>query len=101
MLALIKTLVKSLPQTMYQVLQYQTTWYYAVHSIDLCSSTHSLLADNQLGFLAKRSTMSAWADMQQDWASNSEKKMITGTLLWDLSIFYKFSSDLRLILKLP
>ena len=80
---------------MYQVLQHQTTWNYAAHSIDLCSSTHSL------GFLAKRSTMSAWADMQQDWASNSEKKMITGTLLWDLSIFYKFSSDLRLILKLP
>ena len=29
--------------------------------------------------------MTAWVEIQQDWAKNSEKKEITGVLLWDLS----------------
>ena len=29
--------------------------------------------------------MTAWADIQQEWAKNSEKKNKTGVLLWDLS----------------
>jgi hypothetical protein len=29
--------------------------------------------------------MTAWADIQQEWAKNSEKKHIMGVLLWDLS----------------
>ena len=44
-----------------------------------------LLPDNQHGFRQKRSTMSAWADIQQDWATKTEAKEKTGVLLWDLS----------------
>jgi hypothetical protein len=44
-----------------------------------------LLPDNQHGFRQKRSTMSAWADIQQDWATKTEAKEKTGLLLWDLS----------------
>ena len=29
--------------------------------------------------------MTAWADIQEDWAQNSEEKKITRILLWDLS----------------
>ena len=29
--------------------------------------------------------MSAWADMQQQWAKNLDESKITGVLLWDLS----------------
>ena len=32
-----------------------------------------------------KSTMSAWADMQQKWSNNCEEKLLTGILLWDLS----------------
>ena len=46
---------------------------------------HKLLPENQHGFRAKRSTMTAWANIQQDWARNSEKNLITGVMLWDLS----------------
>ena len=46
---------------------------------------NNLLPTNQHGFRAHRSTMTAWADIQQEWAINSEKKNLTGVLLWDLS----------------
>ena len=29
--------------------------------------------------------MTAWANIQQDWAQNTEDKQITGIMLWDLS----------------
>ena len=44
-----------------------------------------LLPQNQHGFRRKRSTMTAWTDIQQEWAQKTESKMITGVLLWDLT----------------
>ena len=41
--------------------------------------------NNQHGFRSKRSTMTAWAQIQQEWATNFENRDITGVLLWDLS----------------
>ena len=29
--------------------------------------------------------MTAWADIQKQWAQNSDDKKLTGVLLWDLS----------------
>ena len=46
---------------------------------------NKLLPENQHGFRPKRSTMTAWQDIQLDWAMNGEKDLITGVLLWDLS----------------
>ena len=46
---------------------------------------HKLLPENQHGFRAKRSTMTAWANIQQEWAQNTEKNQTTGVMLWDLS----------------
>ena len=46
---------------------------------------NDLLPENQHGFRAKRSTMTALTNIQHEWASNTEKKLITGILLWDLS----------------
>ena len=54
--------------------------------------TNNLLPENQHGFRAKRSTMSAWAEMQKDWASYIEQKIITGILLWDLSAAFDIKS---------
>jgi retron-type reverse transcriptase len=47
--------------------------------------TNKLLPDNQHGFRPKRSTMTAWQEIQLDWALNTEQNMVTGVLLWDLS----------------
>ena len=46
---------------------------------------HKMLPENQHGFRAKRSTMTAWANIQQQWAQNTEKGQITRVMLWDLS----------------
>ena len=46
---------------------------------------NGLLPHNQHGFRPKRSTMTAWADIQKQWAQNCDEKKITGVLLWDLS----------------
>lgn len=46
---------------------------------------NDLLPENQHGFRQYRSTMSAHANIQQEWNLNTEKKLITGVLLWDLS----------------
>ena len=51
----------------------------------LFMETNKLLPANQHGFRAKRSTMTAWANLQRDWAQNSDEKKVTGILLWDLS----------------
>ena len=47
--------------------------------------SNGILPKNQHGFREHRSTMTAWSDIQQDWAMNTENKEITGVLLWDLS----------------
>ena len=49
---------------------------------------HGLLPDNQHGFRAKRSTMTALAAMQEDWVKNWDNREMTGILLWDLSAAY-------------
>jgi hypothetical protein len=49
---------------------------------------HGLLPENQHGFCSKRSTMTALLSMQQEWIENSENKLKTGILLWDLSAAY-------------
>ena len=46
---------------------------------------NNLLPCTQHGFRPKRSTMTAWAEVQQSWAKNSANKETTGVLLWDLS----------------
>ena len=46
---------------------------------------NNLLPKNQHGFRPRRSTMSAWNEIQLDWADKTEKKLVTGVLLWDLS----------------
>jgi hypothetical protein len=46
---------------------------------------NNLLPNNQHGFRAKRSTMTALTSMQKDWVKNSEEGLITGVLIWDLS----------------
>ena len=47
--------------------------------------TNNLLPHNQHGFRPRRSTMTAWADIQNEWSNNTDAKDITGVLLWDLS----------------
>ena len=53
-------------------------------SLPVLMETNNLLPKNQHEFRAGRSTMSALAAIQQDWAENSAEKLITGVLLWDL-----------------
>ena len=47
--------------------------------------SNKLLPENQHGFRAKRSTMTAWANLQRNWTQNTDEKKVTGILLWDLS----------------
>ena len=49
---------------------------------------HGLLPENQ--HWSKRSTMTALSSMQQEWIQNSENKLKTGILLWDLSKAYPY-----------
>ena len=60
--------------------------------------TNNLLPVNQHGFRQKRSTMTAWADIQQDWATKTESKEKTGVLLWDLSAAFD-TLDVALLCK--
>jgi hypothetical protein len=46
---------------------------------------NNLLPKNQHGFRPRRSTMTAWPEIQLDWAQKTEDGLITGVLLWDLS----------------
>ena len=47
--------------------------------------SNDLLPQNQHGFRPGRSCMTAWQEIQLDWAIKTEQKKITGVLLWDLS----------------
>ena len=47
--------------------------------------SNNLLPSNQHGFRPRRSTMTAWQEIQLDWASKCESNLVTGVLLWDLS----------------
>jgi Reverse transcriptase (RNA-dependent DNA polymerase) len=57
----------------------------------VCDQTKKYLEENKLlpnrqhGFREKRGTMTALAEIQLDWAVQTEKKQVTGVLLWDLS----------------
>ena len=44
-----------------------------------------MLPENQHGFRPRRSTMTAWQEIQLDWAMKTEQNLVTGVLLWDLS----------------
>ena len=57
-----------------------------------------MLPDNQHSFRPRRSTMSAWSDIQQDWAIKTELKEKTGVLLWDLSAAFN-TLDVELLCK--
>ena len=46
---------------------------------------NNLLPENQHGFRPRRSTMTAWQEIQLDWAMKTEQNLVTGVLLWDLS----------------
>ena len=47
--------------------------------------SNKLLPRNQHGFRPRRSTMTAWQEIQLDWAMKTEQDQVTGVLLWDLS----------------
>ena len=47
--------------------------------------SNNLLPKNQHGFRPRRSTMTAWQEIQLDWATKIEHDLVTGVLLWDLS----------------
>jgi hypothetical protein len=47
--------------------------------------SNNILPSNQHGFRPRRSTMTAWQEIQLDWASKCESNLVTGVLLWDLS----------------
>ena len=59
---------------------------------------NKLLPQNQHGFRAKRSTMTAWANIQQEWAVNTEEKQMTGIMLWDLSAAFD-TLDAEILIK--
>ena len=47
--------------------------------------SNKLLPNNQHGFRAMRSTMTALSAMQKEWVRSNEDGLITGVLIWDLS----------------
>ena len=49
---------------------------------------NKLLPENQHGFRAKRSTMTALSALQKEWVENLEEGMKTGVVMWDLSAAY-------------
>ena len=44
------------------------------------------LPSSQHGFRKHWSTMTAWANIQKEWANKTYNKQSTGVLLWDLSV---------------
>ena len=62
--------------------------------------SNNLLPSNQHGFRPKRSTMTAWQEVQLDWATKSEDGLVTGVLLWDLSAAFDTLDCEGLCLKL-
>ena len=62
--------------------------------------SNNLLPNSQHGFREKRSTMTALSEIQREWAENTEKKEITGVLLWDLSAAFDTLNSELIIQKL-
>ena len=61
---------------------------------------NGLLPQNQHGFRARRSTMTALTAMQKEWIKNSEDGLVTGILIWDLSAAFDTVDTELLCLKL-
>ena len=50
-----------------------------------------------VSLLSKRSTMSAWENIQLEWAKKTEEKKITGVLLWDLTVAFDTLDRIRIL----
>ena len=50
--------------------------------------SNNLLPENQHGFRANHSTVTALTAMQSEWIRNTEEGLVTGILIWDLSAAY-------------
>ena len=50
--------------------------------------SNNLLPENQHGFRANHSTVTALIAMQSEWIRNTEEGLVTGILIWDLSAAY-------------
>jgi hypothetical protein len=59
---------------------------------------NKILPNNQHGFRANRSTMTALTAMQKEWMKNSEDGLLTGVLVWDLSSAFD-TLDVKLFLE--
>ena len=59
---------------------------------------HQVLPNNQHGFRANRSTMTALTAMKKEWIKNSEDGLLTGVLVWDLSSAFD-TLDINLFLE--
>ena len=59
---------------------------------------NKLLPKNQHGFRKMRSTMTAHANMQQDWIISKEQGKKTGLLIWDLTAAFD-TLDIGLLCK--
>ena len=62
------------------------------------AEVHNLLPNNQHGFRAQRSTMTALSSMQKEWIRNTEEGLTTGILVWDLSSAFD-TLDIDLLLE--
>ena len=62
------------------------------------AEVHDLLPNNQHGFRAQHSTMTALSSMQKEWIQNSEGGLMTGILVWDLSSAFD-TLDINLFLE--
>ena len=58
---------------------------------------NQILPNNQHGFRAQRSTMTALSSMQKEWIANTESGLLTGILVWDLSSAFD-TLDIKLFL---
>ena len=61
---------------------------------------NNLLPKSQHGFRKMRSTMTAHANMQQEWIIKKEKGEKTGLLIWDLSAAFD-TLDIELLCSKP
>ena len=62
------------------------------------AEVHDLLPNDQHGFRAQHSTMTALSSMQKEWIQNSEGGLMTGILVWDLSSAFD-TLDINLFLE--
>ncbi len=58
-----------------------------IDQVNQYMESNSLVPKKKHGFRAKRSTRTAWSDIQQDWAMKTENKEITGVLLWTFLLY--------------